>query len=260
MDRNERPCERDTTRGFGRGLARGISRRGNGRGYLPQSLLDRNKIYNQAREWSDPASVGRRKNVMYSPTAQGRPQRNIPPLTPAPSEDRFFIDWSSIEWRSAQGAPLVQNILIGETPVTYGVGDAYEVGHGQTTSQPSQPVAIPTISQGSHLGDTGQTIPMKPPLTQNTFGLPPERLNVPEEEIVPPIGPNISNVVMDPAIATLGLQHVETNTQTVVPPSEVIIPPRFGDNISMPHVSLSISGYEPDPWRSSGMRSLFVRT
>ena len=81
-----------------------------------------------------------------------------------------------------------------------------------------------------------------------------------EEEIVPPIGPNTSVGVTDPTIGILGLQHVEINTQTLAPPSEVIIPPRFGDNISIPHVSLSISGYEPASWRSSGMRSPFVRT
>ena len=99
----------------------------------------------------------------------------------------------------------MQNIPIGETLVTHAVGDAYEVAQGQTTSQPSQPVAIQTISQGSHLGDTGQTNLMEPPLTQNTFGLLPERLNVPEEEIVPPIGPNTSDVFTDPAIGILGL-------------------------------------------------------
>ena len=197
---------------------------------------------------------------MSSPIAQNRPQRNIPPLTSAPSEERFFTDWSGIELRSPQGTLLVQNIPIEETPVTHGVGDAYDVGQGQTTSQPSQPVAIPTISQGSCLDDTGQTILMEPPLTQNTFGLPPERLNVPEEEKVPPIGPNTLDVVTGPAIGILGVQHVEANTQTSAPLSEVIIPPRFGDNISMPHVSLLISGYEPDSLRLSGMRSPFVRT
>ena len=79
MDRDERPHERDPTRGFRRGYAQGRFERGNGRGYLPQGPLDINERYNQAEDWSDPAIEGRRNDThMYSPTAQGRHQRNIP--------------------------------------------------------------------------------------------------------------------------------------------------------------------------------------
>ena len=60
MDRDERSHERDLTIGFGRGYDQGNIGRGNGRGYMPQDPFDRNERYNQAGEWSDPAS--RREN------------------------------------------------------------------------------------------------------------------------------------------------------------------------------------------------------
>ena len=56
MGSGEKPHERDPTRGFGRGYAPGNFGRGNGRGYSPQGPLNRNERYNQAGEWSDPAS------------------------------------------------------------------------------------------------------------------------------------------------------------------------------------------------------------
>ena len=86
MDMDERPHERHPTGGFGRGYAQGNFGGGNGRGYLPQGLLDRNERYNQAGEWSDPAIEGRRRNAthIYSPTAQGRHQRNISSSGPCP--------------------------------------------------------------------------------------------------------------------------------------------------------------------------------
>ena len=64
---------------------------------------------------------------MYSPTAQGRHQRNIPPPAPAPSEDRFFTDWSSDGSRPPHEEPPAQNVPIEETLLAHGVGDAYEV-------------------------------------------------------------------------------------------------------------------------------------
>ena len=78
---------------------------------------------------------------------------------------------------------------------------------------------------------------------------------MPEEEIVSVIGPNIPAVVRDSAIVILRIQQVGATTQTSAPPSKVIIPPRIADNIDIPHVNLSASGYEPDSLGSSGMRS-----
>ena len=43
-------------------------------------------------KWSHPTSEGRRRDDthMYSPTTQGRHQRNIPPPAPNPSEDKIL--------------------------------------------------------------------------------------------------------------------------------------------------------------------------
>ena len=50
----------------------------------------------QEEEWSSPASDGRgRRDATVSSPAMQESQQMTPP-TPAPSEDRFFTDWSSI--------------------------------------------------------------------------------------------------------------------------------------------------------------------
>ena len=78
---------------------------------------------------------------------------------------------------------------------------------------------------------------------------------MPEEEIVCVIEPNTSAVFMDLVIGTLRIQQVGATTQTLVPPSKAIVPPRIADNITIPHVNLSKYGYKPVSLRSSGMRS-----
>ena len=67
---------------------------------------------------------------MYSPTAQGRHQRNTAPPVPAPSEDRFFTDWSSEGSRSPHEEPTTQNVPIGENLLACETGDEYEVEQG----------------------------------------------------------------------------------------------------------------------------------
>ena len=78
-----RPLERDSTQGFGRGFTWGSFGRGNGRGFYTQGPLERNEIYGQTEEWSDPASKGRgRSNApISSPTAHSQQLRTPP--TPA---------------------------------------------------------------------------------------------------------------------------------------------------------------------------------
>ena len=69
------------------------------------------------------------------------------------------------------------------------------------------------------------------------------------------IRPDTPAMVMDSAIGILKIQQVGVITQTSVPPNESIIPPRIPNNITISHVSLSESGYEPVALRSSGMGS-----
>ena len=124
----------------------------------------------------------------------------------------------------------------------------------QATLQPSQP-----ILQRSHLNATGQAVQVGLPFVQDTFRQLPERSNVPEGGIMTNIGMNTSDVVIEPAVGILRTSHIEATTQTSIPTVEVLIPPGIGDNASIPHVSLSLMGYEPDPMRISGIRSPPVR-
>ena len=73
------------------------------------------------------------------------------------------------------------------------------------------------------------------------------------------MGTNTSDVVIETAVGILRTPHTEATTQTLIPTVEVLIPPGIIDNALIPPVSLSISGYEPDSLKTSGIRSLPVR-
>ena len=122
--------------------------RGNGKGFYSQTPLERNERHRQEEEWSSPASDGRegRDIPVSSPTAQESHQRTPP--TPAPSEDRLFMEWGSIR----TGSPLVrmpsQSISVGER--------GQEIN--QTTPQTSHP-----ISGQSDMGATEDTLSRRSP-------------------------------------------------------------------------------------------------
>ena len=96
--------------------------------------MERSQRDRQEEEWSSPVSDGRggRDASVSSPAVQESQQRTPP--TPAPSEDRFFMDWSSIR----TGSPLVrmspESILVRER--------GKEIN--QPTIQTSQPGSAPT--------------------------------------------------------------------------------------------------------------------
>ena len=150
--------------------------------------------------------------------------------------------------------PPEQSVPKEETSVTHGIGDVCEAEQRETTLQPSQPV-----SQGSWLDAIGQAVQVDLPLVQDTHRLSPERSNVHEEEIMTNIGTNTSDVAIEPAVSIMRTPYIDATTQTSISTVEVLIPPGIGDNASIPHVSLSISGYEPDSLRTSGIRSPPVR-
>ena len=130
---NERLFERETNRGFGRGSSHG-NRRGNRRGFHSQAPSERDQRDRQEEEWSIPASVGRRGGdiPVSSPAEWESPHRT--PCTPAPSEDRFFTDLSSL----GMGSPLVrtppQSVLVREMGPDI----------NQTVTQTTQPGLVPT--------------------------------------------------------------------------------------------------------------------
>ena len=73
------------------------------------------------------------------------------------------------------------------------------------------------------------------------------------------MGTNTSNVVIKPTGSGPRPLHMEANAQTSLPIVDVILPSSLGDHVVIPHVNLSISGYEPDSLRTSGIRSSPVR-
>ena len=71
--------------------------RGNRRGFHTQVPSERDQRDRQEEEWSIPVSVGGRGRDV---PVEWESLHRIPPI-PAPSEDRFFTDWSSLGSGSA---------------------------------------------------------------------------------------------------------------------------------------------------------------
>ena len=245
----ERPPERDSTQGFGRGLTWGSFRRGKGRGFYSQGPLERNKRYSQAEECSDPASEGRRRSdaPIYSPTTPSRQPRTPP--TPAPSEDRLFTDWSSLGSRSLPVIPPPQSDPVEQTLIASGIEGIQETN--QTAPQLSQLI--------SHMGPANNVVQGNLPTTQNVCPQHLERPNVLSERRMNDIGINTSDVVIEPTRSGPRTSSMEANAQTSIPIVDALLPSGLGDQIAIPHVNLSISGYEPNSLRTSGMRSPSMR-
>ena len=242
----ERPPERDSTWGFGRGSSRGFGR-GNGRGFYSQGPLERNERYRQEEEWSRPASDRRgRRDVPISSPTDHRSHPRTPP-TPAPSEDRHFTDWSS----NRSGSPLVrtpsQSIPIGDALTSLGIEGGHETD--PITPQPSHP-----IPEQTHMGvadDVNQGVLP----TASTHQQQLERSSMMGERRVNDIGTNTSDVVVELTIDRTRTSNIEADAQTSIPIVDVLLLSSHGDHVMIPHVNLSISGYEPDSLRTSDMRS-----
>ena len=69
------------------------------------------------------------------------------------------------------------------------------------------------------------------------------------------IGTNTSDVVVESTRDRTRTSNIEANAQTSIPIVDVLLPSSLGDHVTIPHVNISISGYEPDSIRTSGMRS-----
>ena len=214
--------------------------------------MERNERYSQAEGWSDPASEGRSRSdaPVYSPTTHSRHPRT--PLTPGPSEDRLFTDWSSIGSRSPPVIPPPQNVLIEQTILATGIDGIQETN--QTAPQPSQP-----ISQQSHMGAMDYVVQGSLPATPNICQQPQERSNVPSERRMNGMGTNTSDVVIERTRSGPRTSSMEANAQTSIPIVHVLLPSGLGYHVTIPHVNLSISGYEPDSLRTSGIRSPSMR-
>ena len=74
------------------------------------------------------------------------------------------------------------------------------------------------------------------------------------------MGTNTSNMMIEPTGSGQRPSYMETNAQPFLPIVDVLLPSGLRDHVPMPHVNLSISGYEPDSLRTSGLRPPSMRT
>ena len=75
------------------------------------------------------------------------------------------------------------------------------------------------------------------------------------------IGTNTLDVEVEPNRDRSRTSTVEVNAHTSIPIVDVLLPSGHGDHVKIPHVNLSITGYEPDSLRTLvGTRSPSMRT
>ena len=116
--------------------------------------------------------------------------------------------------------------------------------------QPSQP-----ISQEPHICATSSVVQENLPTAPTLSQQPLERSDIANERRMTDMGTNTSDVVIELTGSGLRPSCMEPNAQTSIPILDVLLPSGLGNHIPMPHVNLSISGYEPDSLRTSGLRS-----
>ena len=196
-----------------------------------------------------------REGGMMLPSTPLQPKVNIQgPLPLLPQQKiRLFIDWSSIGSRSPPVIPPPQSVPIGDTSTAPGIEGIHEMDH--TAPEPSQP-----ISQESYMGTVSGVVQEDLPTTPKVCQQPLERSSIPGERRMTDMRTNASDVVIEPTRSGLRPSNREANTQTSIPIVNVLLPSGPGYHITIPHVNISILGYEPDPQRTSGMRSPSMRT
>ena len=135
----------------------------------------------------------------------------------------------------------LQSILVGE--------------RGQEINQIALQTSYP-ISEQSHMNVTEDALQENlptaaPPAQQQLL----DRLNVMDEMRVNNVRTNTSDVVVELTRDRTITSNMEANAQTSIPIVDMLLPSGQGDHVMIPHINLSISGYEPDSLRTSSMRS-----
>ena len=75
------------------------------------------------------------------------------------------------------------------------------------------------------------------------------------------LGTNTSDVEVEPNRDRLRTSTVEVNAHTSILIVDILLPSGHGDHVKIPHVNLSITGYEPNSLRALvGTRSPSMRT
>ena len=164
---------------------------------------------------------------------------------PAPSEDRFFTDWSSL----GSGSPHVrmppQSVLVRE------IGPDINQPVNQTTQPGSEPTQIGVIENALQ----EDTI-VSPPRTRCQLL---DRLSVTNERRMMDMGKNTLNIEVRPHRDGTRASTLDANAQTSLLIVDVMLPSGGVDQLALPQINLSISGYEPDSLRHSHIRSPAMR-
>ena len=158
------------------------------------------------------------------------------PPTPPPSDERCFTDWSSLEFPHVRTSP--QNVPIRE------MGQSINQPDNQTTQPGSDPVQI---------GATGNAF------CDNVSS--PRNHQQPDEGGVrmTDMGTNMSDIEVRPHSDGTRVVTLDANIQTPLPIVDVMIPTSGEDQIALPQINLSISGYGPNSLRDSQLGSSDVR-
>ena len=129
-----------------------------------------------------------------------------------------------------------QSVVVGET------GPDINQPANQTTQPGSEPTQI---------GATGNA------LQDDTIVSPPRTCQQLDELSVRmmDMGTNTSDIEVRPHRDRIRASTSDANAQTSLPIVDVMLPSGGGDQIAMPQINLSISGYEPESLRGSHIRS-----
>ena len=151
-----------------------------------------------------------------------------------PSEERLFTDWSSLESPSARTSP--QSVPIRET--------------GQDSNEPDNQITQPG-SETAQIGTTGNALHDDINVTSPRTCQQPDELGVRMINI----GTNTSDIAVTPQRDGLRIITLEGNAQASCPLVDVILPTGMNKQVPMPHINLSISGYDPESLRKSHIRT-----
>ena len=125
------------------------------------------------------------------------------------------------------------------------------------TKQPHNPPNL--FLEEPYMGAKNGAVQADLSTTTNVCQQPQGRSIIPSEMRMNDMGTNTSNVVIEPTRSGPRTSTMEANAQTSMPTVNVLLPSGLGDHVTIPRGNLSISGYEPDSLRTSGMRTPSMR-
>ena len=196
------------------------------RGDIHQVNTERDQQDRWEEEWSIPASIERRED---SPVRQ-KLHRTPPP--PPPSEDRLFTDWSSLDSPRARTSP--QNASVRE------IEQDIKQPDNKTIQPGSEPAQIEAM--GSALSDN-----MSSPSTC-------QQLDEVGARMID-MGTNMSDTEVRPQRDGIRVINSDNNAQASCLLINVPSPTGMSEEVPVPHISLSISGYDPNLLRGSHTRT-----